>query len=104
MDKSPIPTPDLTKGAVSTLSEVRMGQDELLKSIRERPEKVLDAILEMCDHAEELAARFWEVPLGTPQGVVEGSKLQGRALALQVFVGTLFDKLTEKDIDDNATD
>ena len=79
-----------------------MGQDELGKAVRERPDKVLDAIREMCDHYADIASEVLLVPLGTQDGVVRASMLQGRALALQTLLGVLFDKLTEtEDPDDN---
>lgn len=76
-----------------------MGQDELLKAIRERPEKVLATFLEMCDHYDTITARFMLVPLGTAEGIAKAAQLQGHALAIQTILGTLFDKLTEEELD-----
>lgn len=83
------------------VSEVRLGQDELAKAIRERPEKVVDAFMEMCDHYDDTASLVLSIPLGTQAGVIEATMLQGKALALQTILGTLFDKLTEKELDDD---
>lgn len=88
--------------SATLVTEVRLGQDELAKAIRERPEKVLASVVEMCDHFDELASRVLSIPLGTQTGVIEATLLQGKALALQTFLGTFFDKLTEKDdLDEN---
>lgn len=83
-----------------TPSEILMGQDELLKACRERPEKVVAAIIEMCDHQEALNIRWINIPLGTQAGVVEAAVLQGEARALQTLLSELFDKLTEEELDD----
>ncbi|OYW77697.1 MAG: hypothetical protein B7Z37_03140 [Verrucomicrobia bacterium 12-59-8] len=85
---------------MSTVNEVRMGRDELLRLVRDRPEKVVDALLELCDYQDDLAVRWVNVPLGTPSGVAEGSKLQGEAQALQNLMGTILDKLNETETDE----
>lgn len=77
--------------------EVELGQDELAKAIREKPEKVLATILELCDHYKVIASQVLSIPLGTQEGIIKATQLQGEALALQVLLGTFFDKLTEVD-------
>lgn len=83
--------------------EILLGQDELAKAIREKPEKVLDAVLEMCDHFADIGSAVLSIPLGTTEGAIQATLLQGKALALQVLLGTIFDKLTEVELDENPS-
>lgn len=85
----------------SDIHQIRMGLDELRRAVSEQPEKVLDAMVDMCDHCDDLAMQFLRVPLGTPEGTLTGTRLQAEVIGLQKVLGTLFDKLTTKEPDDN---
>jgi len=100
----PRQNPDGTQYALApprTVGEFVM--DDILPAVRKNPRKVLDAIVAMLDHQDDLLGQLATRPLLTEADVRQMAATQGRVVAvqdlIQIFIGKIMEE-EEKDEED----
>lgn len=82
---------------MSGVNEIRVGLEQFSRALMQRPERVLDAFVALCDDYDNTLVRISLVPLGTPEGVALAAELQGRAKAMQTVLNEIYDTVTSQE-------